>query len=80
MWGMIWCVDLDTLGILETSGFCKLSEHARRAAHCYSVRRIGADIGFASQGKYLIQEPNQQLREEIVKYEISYGGFLQFAH
>lgn len=68
---MVWCVDLDVgaLEILET-GSAKSSERAGRAAHRYSVWRIGANIGLASQRQCLIYELNQlstTVGDEVVK-------------
>ena len=61
MWSMVWAVDpleLDALEceILETCRSGKLGERARRAAHRYSIWGIGADVGFASQGRCLIEQ------------------------
>ena len=58
---MVWSKDLDTreskiLKLVRTSN---LSKRTGRAAQCYSLWRIGADIGLAGEGQRLIEQPNQ---------------------
>lgn len=55
---MVWSKDLNFLGskFLEFPGTGELSKRAGRAAQCYSIWRIGADIGLAGYGQYLIYD------------------------
>ena len=73
MRSMVWSVyrDRHTLQseVVEVPGTGKLNERTGRPAHRYSIWHIGANIWRAGSGQYLMQEPNQLLRDKVVKYK-----------
>ena len=80
---MVWSKDLDTLesNILEFVRTGKLSKRTGRAAQCYSLWRIGADIGLASEGQRLIEQPNQLLvTDQVVRDKTDDGVLTLCSH